>query len=140
MKGSCMEIEPSPPSNPCTILVASIYDIQSVDKCWLGNSARAHSAYAAGPMEAAQANVYHAPASRDRFKYIQFTHLRRSAGRRCLRQRLESALDAHRLRNRGQVCETRRDNVPLDMRAIPKAPLPCREEFCSENVHKKDRY
>ena len=82
------------------------------------------------PMEAAQTNVYHAPAScadimptsRDRFEYIQPTHLRRSAGRRCLLQRLESALDAQRLGNKGQICETRRDSAPLDMRAIPKGP------------------
>ena len=43
-------------------------------------------------------------------------------GHRCLLQRFESALDVKRLGNRGQLCESRRDNAPLDTRSIPKAP------------------
>ena len=42
--------------------------------------------------------------------------------RRCPLQRFESALDAQRPRNRGQMCQTKRDNAPPDMLAIPKAP------------------
>ena len=73
------------------------------------------------PMEAAQTNVYHAPASRaGTMRSIRLPTI--SAGLRCLLQRFESALGAQRLRNRGKICETKRSNDPLDTRAIPKAP------------------
>ena len=100
---------------------------------------RAFSASAFGlrggiPMEAAQTNVYHAPACASRTgitrsiqihtTYIQPIHLVRSVGRRCLLQRSGIPLDAQRSGNRGQICETRSDSAPLDtrLRAIPKAP------------------
>ena len=66
--------------------------------------------------------LHRVPTLRDRFDYLSSTHSPRSAGRRCLLQRFESALDVQRLGNRGQLCETKRGNAPLDMRAIPKAP------------------
>ena len=83
------------------------------------------------------------PASRDRDEYIQPNHLRRirSAGRRCLlapHRRFESALDAIRSGNRGQIFETRSDNAPPDMRAIPKAPHhPAAESFAAKTCIKK---
>ena len=63
------------------------------------------------------------------------------AAHRCLLQRFESALDVQRLGNRGQLCESRRDNAPLDTRAIPKAPHhPVAKSFAVKTCIKKDRY
>ena len=74
------------------------------------------------PMEAAQTSSYRVPTLRDRIDYLYNTHSPRNVGHRCLLQRFESALDVQRLVNRGQLCESRGDNAPLDTRAIPKAP------------------
>ena len=85
---------------------------------------RVHSAYAAGfPWRPRRrmfiARLHRVPTLRDRFEYIQPTHLRRSAGRRCRLRRFESALDAQRLGNKGRIFETRSGNTPLDTRAGP---------------------
>ena len=81
-------------------------------------------------MEAAQANVYHALAScagitgsiRIPINHSLDKKRLASAWRRCLLQRCESAVDAHRLGNMRHLCESRRGSAPLNMRATPKAP------------------
>ena len=73
--------------------------------------------------------LHRVPTLRDRFDYLSSTHSPRSAGRRCPLQRFESALGAQRLRNRGQICETKRGNAPLDIRAMPLITLPRRVCF-----------
>ena len=69
-------------------------------------------------------HAHRVPALRDRFEYMQTTHLRRSAGRRGPLQEFESELHAQKPGNRGKLCESRRGSAPLDTRAIPKAARP----------------
>ena len=77
---------------------------------------------------AAQASSYRAPASRTDITRPRPIRIPRNhapakkRGGRCPLQRFESALEAQRLKSRVQMCETKRDSAPLDMRAIPKAP------------------
>ena len=111
-----------PPSHPYDIhrMASTIYKaLANAGSGICEHSSHAHSAYAAGfrwrPLrQMFITRLHRATASRDRLEYMQPTHLRRSAGHRCLLQRFESAPDAHRLGN-GQICETRRDHAPLNM-------------------------
>ena len=82
------------------------------------------------PMEAAHTSVYHAPASCSSITRSIRIHTTYSLAKKCgvpsrrrgPLQKFQSALNAQRSGNMGQLCESRRYSAPLDTRATRKAP------------------
>ena len=110
------------------ILMATIYDIWSIDNCLLGAQARTHSAAQATPMEAAQARLHKAPGwdagltrpTRLRTKHLPAKKRARGAGASFKGVRVHPA-------HKGEETEgrplSREEAARLPMRALYRRPL-----------------